>query len=116
VIAYSHCIAHGIEMRQGLDQQYRAVASGHWPLLRYDPEVRVTGKSPFLLDSHRPRIPITDYFYRELRYRALANSEPEEAERLLGLAQEAIDQRWNTYEEMASRYPQHFPSDARKDR
>jgi pyruvate-ferredoxin/flavodoxin oxidoreductase len=116
VIAYSHCIAHGIEMRQGLDQQYRAVASGHWPLLRYDPEVRANSKSPFLLDSHRPRIPITDYLYRELRYRALANADPEEAERLLGLAQEAIDQRWNTYEEMASRSPQHFPSDARKDR
>ncbi|MBV8292401.1 MAG: 4Fe-4S binding protein, partial [Mycobacterium sp.] len=116
VIAYSHCIAHGIEMRQGLDQQYRAVASGHWPLLRYDPEVRANGKSPFLLDSHRPRIPITDYLYRELRYRALANSDPDEAERLLGLAQQAIDQRWKTYEDMASRSPHYFPSDARKDR
>jgi pyruvate-ferredoxin/flavodoxin oxidoreductase len=116
VIAYSHCIAHGIEMRLGLDQQYRAVASGHWPLLRYDPEVRANGNSPFLLDSHRPRIPLTDYLYRELRYRALANSDPGEAERLLGLAQQAIDQRWKTYEDMASRGPQHFPSDARKDR
>jgi pyruvate-ferredoxin/flavodoxin oxidoreductase len=116
VIAYSHCIAHGIEMRLGLDQQYRAVASGHWPLLRYDPEVRANGKSPFLLDSHRPRIPLTDYLYRELRYRALANSDPDEAERLLALAQQAIDQRWKTYEDMASRGPQHFPSDARKDR
>jgi pyruvate-ferredoxin/flavodoxin oxidoreductase len=116
VIAYSHCIAHGIDMRHGLDQQYRAVASGHWPLVRYDPMVRATGKTPFLLDSHRPRIPLTDYLYRELRYRSLANSEPDEAERLLGLAQEAVDQRWNTYEDMASRGPQHFPSDARKER
>jgi pyruvate-ferredoxin/flavodoxin oxidoreductase len=116
VIAYSHCIAHGIDMRNGLDQQYRAVASGHWPLLRYDPEVRANGKSPFLLDSHRPRIPLTDYLYRELRYRALANSDPDEAERLLGLAQQATNQRWKTYEDMASRGPQHFPSDARKDR
>jgi pyruvate-ferredoxin/flavodoxin oxidoreductase len=116
VIAYSHCIAHGIDMRHGLDQQYRAVASGHWPLVRYDPVVRVTGKTPFLLDSHRPRIPLTDYLYRELRYRGLANSDPDEAERLLALAQEAVDQRWNTYEDMASRGPQHFPSDARKDR
>jgi pyruvate-ferredoxin/flavodoxin oxidoreductase len=115
VIAYSHCIAHGIEMRNGLDQQYRAVASGHWPLVRYDPAVRATGNAPFLLDSHRPRIPLTDYLYRELRYRALANSDPDEAERLLTLAQQAIDQRWNTYEDMASRGPQHFPSDARKD-
>jgi len=116
VIAYSHCIAHGIEMRKGLDQQYRAVASGHWPLVRYDPEVRAIGKSPFLLDSHRPRIPVTDYLYRELRYRALANSDPEEAERLLKLAQDAIDQRWNTYAEMASRGAQHFASDGRRDR
>jgi pyruvate-ferredoxin/flavodoxin oxidoreductase len=116
VIAYSHCIAHGIDMRHGLDQQYRAVASGHWPLVRYDPMVRVTGKTPFLLDSHRPRIPLTDYLYRELRYRGLANADPDEAERLLALAQEAIDQRWNTYEDMASRGPQHFPSDARKAR
>jgi pyruvate-ferredoxin/flavodoxin oxidoreductase len=116
VIAYSHCIAHGIDMRHGLDQQYRAVASGHWPLVRYDPMVRATGKAPFLLDSHRPRIPLTDYVYRELRYRSLANSDPDEAERLLALAQEAVDQRWDTYENMASRGPQHFPSDARKDR
>jgi pyruvate-ferredoxin/flavodoxin oxidoreductase len=54
--------------------------------------------------------------YRELRYRSLANSDPDEAERLLALAQEAVDQRWDTYENMASRGPQHFPSDARKDR
>ena len=56
VIAYSHCIAHGIDMRDGLDQQYRAVASGHWPLIRYDPVVRAAGGNPFLLDSPRPRI------------------------------------------------------------
>ena len=116
VIAYSHCIAHGIEMRHGLDQQYRAVASGHWPLVRYDPMVRATGKTPFLLDSHRPRIPLIDYRYRELRFRSLANSDPDEADRLLALAQESIDQRWKTYEDMASRAPHHFPSDARKDR
>jgi pyruvate-ferredoxin/flavodoxin oxidoreductase len=115
VIAYSHCIAHGFELRHGLDQQYRAVASGHWPLLRYDPTLRAAGKSPFLLDSHHPRIPLTDYRYRELRYRTLANSDPDEAERLLALAQESIARRWKTYEEMASRGPQHFPSDTRKD-
>ena len=114
VIAYSHCIAHGFEMRYGLDQQYRAVASGHWPLIRYDPVLRATGTPPFLLDSHRPRLPLADYRYRELRYRSLTNSDPDEAERLLALAQESIDQRWKTYEDMASRDPQHFPSDSRK--
>ncbi|MGB0964255.1 MAG: pyruvate:ferredoxin (flavodoxin) oxidoreductase, partial [Mycobacterium sp.] len=115
VIAYSQCIAHGIDMRLGMDQQYRAVASGHWPLLRYDPVLRGAGKNPFLLDSHRPRIPLADYVYRELRYRTLANSDPAEAERLLAMAEQAIDQRWKVYEEMASRGPEHFHPDARRE-
>jgi pyruvate-ferredoxin/flavodoxin oxidoreductase len=116
IIAYSHCIAHGIEMRDGLGQQYRAVASGYWPLVRYDPMLRAAGGNPFLLDSPRPRIALADYTQRELRYRALANTHPAEAERLGILAQEAVDQRWDTYEEMATRGAHQFPADARKDR
>jgi pyruvate-ferredoxin/flavodoxin oxidoreductase len=116
VIAYSHCIAHGIEMRDGLDQQYRAVASGYWPLVRYDPMVRAAGNNPFLLDSPRPRIALGDYTDRELRYRTLANSDPAEAERLHGLAAQAVAQRWQVYEEMAGRGAQRFPADARRDR
>jgi pyruvate-ferredoxin/flavodoxin oxidoreductase len=116
IIAYSHCIAHGIEMRNGLDQQYRAVASGYWPLVRYDPMVRAAGGNPFLLDSPRPRIALADYTQRELRYRSLTNAHPAEAERLGILAQEAVDQRWDTYEEMATRGAHRFPADARKDR
>ncbi len=116
VIAYSHCIAHGIEMRDGLDQQYRAVASGHWPLVRYNPMVRAAGGNPFRLDSPRPRIPLADYRARELRFRALTNTDPAEAERLLTLSQLAADQRWRTYEEMATRGAQRFQADARKDR
>ena len=115
VIAYSHCIAHGFELRDGLDQQYRAVASGHWPLIRYNPVLRATGHAPFLLDSHRPRMPLADYRYRELRFRSLLNSDPDEAERLLALSQESVDQRWETYENMASRAPHEFPSDARRE-
>ena len=84
IIAYSHCIAHGYDMRKGLDQQYKAVASGHWPLVRYDPTVRAHGGNPFQLDSPRPRIPLADYVYNELRYQILRNSDPVEAERLLG--------------------------------
>jgi pyruvate-ferredoxin/flavodoxin oxidoreductase len=121
VIAYSHCIAHGIEMRNGLDQQYRAVASGYWPLIRYDPVLRAAGTNPpptsptpFMLDSPRPRIALADYTQRELRYRALGNTDPAEAERLAALAQQAVDQRWDTYEAMATRGPAHFPADARK--
>jgi pyruvate-ferredoxin/flavodoxin oxidoreductase len=113
VIAYSHCIAHGIEMRNGLDQQYRAVASGYWPLIRYDPLARSAGGNPFLLDSPRPRLSLQDYTYRELRYRMLANTDPEEAERLLVLAQQAVDQRWDTYEEMATHGAERFVADAR---
>jgi pyruvate-ferredoxin/flavodoxin oxidoreductase len=115
VIAYSHCIAHGIEMRDGLGQQHRAVASGYWPLVRYDPLLRSAGGNPFLLDSPRPRIPLTDYTQRELRYRSLTNTHPAEAERLGALAQQAVDLRWDTYEEMASRGARRFPADARKD-
>jgi len=114
VIAYSHCIAHGFDMRDGLDQQYRAVNSGHWPLMRYDPVVRAAGHTPFLLDSHRPRIPLADYRYRELRFRGLANAHPEEAERLLALSQESVDRRWKTYEDMASQGADDFEPDARK--
>jgi pyruvate-ferredoxin/flavodoxin oxidoreductase len=116
VIAYSHCIAHGIEMRHGLDQQYRAVASGYWPLIRYDPIVRAAGGNPFLLDSPRPRIPLADYTDRELRYRSLANTNPAEAERLHGLAEQAVAQHWDLYEEMATRGAHRFPADGRKDR
>ena len=116
VLAYSQCIAQGIEMRDGLAQQYRAVASGHWPLVRYDPMLRMTGGNPFMLDSPRPRIALTDYTQRELRYRSLTNTNPAEAERLGTLAQEAVDQRWDTYEEMATRGAHRFPADARKER
>jgi pyruvate-ferredoxin/flavodoxin oxidoreductase len=112
VIAYSHCIAHGIDMSKGLDQQYRAVASGYWPLMRYDPVLRAAGANPFLLDSPRPRIPLSDYTSRELRYRILASTHPAEAERLTRLAQQAVEQTWATYEEMATRPPSRFPGGA----
>jgi len=116
VIAYSHCIAHGYDMRDGLDQQYRAVASGHWPLLRYDPLLRAADGNPFLLDSPRPRMPLAGYRKRELRFSALAAADPVESERLLDLAQQEADRRWRTYEQMAARGAHEFPSDARKDR
>jgi pyruvate-ferredoxin/flavodoxin oxidoreductase len=116
VLAYSHCIAHGIDMRNGLDQQYRAVASGYWPLIRYDPMVRAEGGNPFLLDSPRPRIPLADYTNRELRYRTLSSRDPAEAERLHGLGEQAVAQRWDVYEEMATRSAGHFAADARKKR
>jgi pyruvate-ferredoxin/flavodoxin oxidoreductase len=113
ILAYSHCIAHGIDMRKGLDQQYAAVASGHWPLMRYNPVLRAAGRNPFLLDSPRPRIPLRDYHAKELRFRMLMNSQPEVAERLLEFGQEAVNRRWEEYEEMATRGADRFAADAR---
>jgi pyruvate-ferredoxin/flavodoxin oxidoreductase len=113
ILAYSHCIAHGIDMRKGLDQQYAAVASGHWPLMRYNPVLRAAGRNPFLLDSPRPRMPLRDYHARELRFRMLMNSQPEVAERLLEFGQDAVNRRWEEYEEMATRGADRFAADAR---
>ncbi|HEY3544464.1 MAG TPA: 4Fe-4S binding protein, partial [Propionicimonas sp.] len=108
ILAYSHCIAHGIDMRKGLDQQYAAVASGHWPLMRYNPVLRAAGKNPFLLDSPRPRMPLRDYHAQELRFRMLMNSDPDSGERLLAMGQEAVNRRWAEYEEMATRGADRF--------
>jgi len=77
---------------------------------------RAAHANPFLLDSPRPRIPLADYTDRELRYRSLANTHPEEAERLHGLAEQAVAQRWAVYEEMATQGAHEFPADGRKER
>ncbi|MGB2971463.1 MAG: thiamine pyrophosphate-dependent enzyme, partial [Candidatus Competibacter sp.] len=103
ILAYSHCIAHGINMQRGLDQQHLAVESGHWPLVRYNPGVRESGDNPFVLDSARPKIPLKKYAYNEVRYKVLAYTNPKEAEHLMELGQQAINQRWAVYEEMAAR-------------
>ncbi len=102
ILAYSHCIAHGINMEKGLDQQKLAVASGYWPLIRYNPMLREAGKNPFILDSARPTITFKDYALNELRYRNLADSNPTQAGHLMDIAQELVDLRWSTYEDMAS--------------
>jgi pyruvate-ferredoxin/flavodoxin oxidoreductase len=115
VIAYCHCIAHGIDMRDGLDQQYRAVASGHWPLVRYDPAVRDAGRNPFFLDSPRPRMTLANYRKNELRFSALATADPAKSERMQALAQHTADLRWQIYEEMATRGADEFPARAGKD-
>jgi pyruvate-ferredoxin/flavodoxin oxidoreductase len=102
ILAYSHCIAHGIRMEKGLDQQDLAVKSGYWPLIRYNPTLRKIEKNPFVLDSPRPTIKLKDYAYRELRYQILSRTHPEEAKRLMELAQELVNIRWQSYEDMAS--------------
>ncbi len=83
ILAYSQCIAHGIDMRFGMAQQDLAVASGYWPLLRFNPAMREAGRNPFQLDSPRPALPFKDYAYKELRYSSLARTMPEDAASLL---------------------------------
>jgi pyruvate-ferredoxin/flavodoxin oxidoreductase len=102
ILAYSHCIAHGINMQHGLNQQNRAVHSGYWPLLRYNPEVRQSGENPFVLDSPRPTLKLRDYADNELRYRMLRITNPKAADRLMQMAQSAVDRKWKLYEDMAT--------------
>jgi pyruvate-ferredoxin/flavodoxin oxidoreductase len=101
ILAYSHCIAHGIDMKKGLNQQQMAVHSGYFPLIRYNPALRKTNRNPFVLDSAKPTISLKKYAYNELRYKVLTQTAPEDAERLIKLAQEMVDLRWKTYEKMA---------------
>ncbi len=101
IIAYSHCIAHGIDRAKGMDQQKLATDSGYWPLYRYDPALKAEGKNPLQLDSRAPKISLKDYAYNETRYRMLTQIDPEAAERLLVLAQEASNERWQKYEQLA---------------
>jgi pyruvate-ferredoxin/flavodoxin oxidoreductase len=102
IIAYCHCIAHGIDMTRSMQQQKAAVNSGHWLLYRYDPRLTEQGKNPLLLDSRPPSIPIKDYAYAETRYKMLTLSNPEEAKRLLQLAQGDIRSRHQFYQQLAS--------------
>ncbi len=102
IIAYSHCIAHGYDMVHGIEQQKNAVASGHWPLFRYNPGLAKEGKNPFQLDSRAPSIPLDKYIYNEARYTMLVNSNPEEAKLLLHEAQDNVNERWKLYQHMAA--------------
>jgi pyruvate-ferredoxin/flavodoxin oxidoreductase len=94
IIAYSHCIAHGIDMTKGLHQQKLATDAGHWPLYRYDPRLELQNKNPLQLDSKPPKIPMREYMYNENRYRMLVQSKPDVAAALLEAAQANVDARW----------------------
>ncbi len=101
ILAYSHCIAHGYDLKDGLTQQNSAVASGHWPLLRYNPVLRKKNQNPFVLDSPRPTMSLKDYAYNELRYKVLTMTNPKVAEELMIHAQDLVNLKWKTYEELA---------------
>jgi len=98
IIAYSHCIAHGIDMKAGMEQQKAAVDCGHWPLFRYHPE----NEHRLGLDSKAPKIAFKEYAYQETRYSMLAKSHPQEAARLLEEAQADVNERWRFYEQLAA--------------
>lgn len=102
IIAYSQCIAHGIDMAKGMHQQKLAVDSGYWPLYRYNPRLVEEQKNPLLLDSSDPKIGLQDYIYTEGRYRMLQQSDPAVAKFLLGQAQKAVNRRWQQYKNLAA--------------
>ena len=102
IIAYSHCIAHGINMMKGLEQQKKAVESGHWILMRYNPDLAKEGINPLVLDSKEPTLPLKDYIYNETRYKSLVLTRPEEAAELLREEEKEIKARWRYYSHMAA--------------
>jgi pyruvate-ferredoxin/flavodoxin oxidoreductase len=102
IIAYCHCINQGYDMINGMDQQKSAVASGYWPLIRYNPDLVKEGKNPLQIDSKAPELPLDQYIYKETRYSMLVRSKPEIAKTLLELAQKDVYNRWKLYETLAS--------------
>ena len=108
IVAYSHCIAHDNNLvlaGKGMEQQKKAVASGYWPLVRFDPRLRAEGKNPMQLDSKPPSIPFKDYAYSETRYKSLTITNPNEAAELLKLAESDVKERWSLYEQLAGMKP-----------
>ncbi len=101
ILAYSHCIAHGIDMATAVETQKRAVASGHWPLVRYNPDLAEQGKNPLQLDSKAPSISLEEYAYGENRYRVLKKSNPEAAATLMARSSELTARRFDLYKRMA---------------
>ncbi len=101
IIAYSNCIAHGINMAHGMDHQKAAVTSGVWPLFRYDPRLKDEDKNPFQLDSKEPSTSLEDYMYKQIRFRSLKQSQPEIAADLLQKAQRQVEEQWKIYRNMA---------------
>ena len=103
IIAYSHCIAHGIHMTTAMQNQKAAVESGQWLLYRYHPDRAKVGENPLQLDSRTPKLPVEKYMYMENRFKMLTVSRPEVAKQLLQEAQQDVTARWSMYEYLAAR-------------
>ncbi len=101
IIAYSHCIAHGYDLADGLDHQQMAVDCGAWPLYRFDPRRTAAGENPLKLDSKAPKMAFSDYALKETRFRMLLKTDPERAKRLLADAQRSVQARFDVYQQLA---------------
>jgi pyruvate-ferredoxin/flavodoxin oxidoreductase len=112
VIAYSHCIAHGYDLRKGLEQQKLAVQCGIWPMYRFDPKLAAQGQNPLTIDSGEPTISVEKYAYNETRYRMLQQSDEKRAGALIKLAQSDVTARWNLYKQMAA---MHYNSEQKQE-
>ncbi len=106
VVCYATCIAQGIDMGKGIEEQKKAVACGHWPLFRYNPELEAQGKPPFVIDSAEPTISFEEYAYRENRYRALKMSNPDLAAELMKQAEANVKRRWKYLKHLAKWTPE----------
>jgi pyruvate-ferredoxin/flavodoxin oxidoreductase len=103
IIAYSHCISHGIDMSKGLDQGKAVVTSGLWPLYRYDPRLKDQVKNPFQLDSKDPTTSVEDYMYKEVRFKSLKAASPDRADALLAKSKAQAERVWKEYKYLAER-------------
>jgi pyruvate-ferredoxin/flavodoxin oxidoreductase len=101
IIAYSQCIGHGYDLSFGMEQQKKAVQSGYWPLLRYNPDLARQGINPLQLDSDAPSLSLDKYIYNETRYSMLRYSKPRDAEELYTKAKEDVEKRWKLYEHLS---------------
>ncbi len=115
VIAFSPCIAHGYDLKHGMDQQKVAVQAGYWPLFRYNPALVEAGKNPLQLDSKKPNVPLNKYMYNETRFTILQSSDPETASRLLQEAQHDVETRWKLYEALAAVPPEKPEEEEKKE-
>ena len=101
IIAYSHCIAHGINMTNGYQEQQKAVNCGHWPLYRFDPRLKEQDKNPLQMDSKPPSIDLEEYIYGENRFRSLQKAKPEAAAKLLAYAKREVADRSRLMQQLA---------------
>jgi len=103
IIAYSSCIAHGVDMTTAMTDQKVAIESGQWLLYRFNPERSAEGENPLVLDSRAPTRKVQEYLLQQTRFKMLTKSKPEDAERLWKLAQQDADRRYRMYKYLASR-------------